>query len=661
MCRLPSPRVHHCPTVGLREADPVSETQLMIAPSSAPLLSGALLIALTLPAVGDEPAARVTTLSDGPSGGDSKTEERHGTHPNLSVTPQYALKFEVSQSSDYLEKGGAATSGPGVSGKCAVLKGKSLIEIKDSSNLAQQPESFSLVTWINPYNTDRGQQMIAAKNRYSLNQREWGVMIDSDQKLRLYAHQSGWKTASCTAALRPGKWHMVGIVMGKDRAELWLDGRLCESIKLSRAIPSTDAAVTVGGVDDNGRIRQTFQGAIDELRIFDTALSPAQMKGLYTPVSTAHVIPDYALPKILWGPKQELPLARDIANIEDVSFHVIKKWDRDKDGYTFLHGVGLAWHEDKLFASIGHNKGAENTVTEEAQYRVSKDGGKSWGPLRVIDSGDEPSLAISHGVFASVDGTLWAFHGAYYNRMERIHTRAYSLDASTGRWTQHGVVVRDGFWPMNQPVRMADGNWIMPGLSGGRYSSDRVFPAAVAISHGDDMTQWDYVPIPVGEGIDRMWGESALWLDGSRVFNVARYGGGASALLASSSDFGREWTPSGISNLPMATSKPAAGTLSTGHHYLVCTTASGNGGRRAPLTIALTEPGSNVFSRVHVIRRALNAGHPGESAASLSLSYPCAVEYEGRLYVGFSNNGGRKGNLNSAELAIIPINKLVAN
>jgi hypothetical protein len=35
------------------------------------------------------------------------------------------------------------------------------------------------------------------------------------------------------------------------------------------------------------------------------------------------------------------------------------------------------------------------------------------------------------------------------------------------------------------------------------------------------------------------------------------------------------------------------------------------------------------------------------------------MEYDGNLYVGYSNNGGRRGNLNSAELAVIPIKSLM--
>ncbi len=360
----------------------------------------------------------------------------------------------------------------------------------------------------------------------------------------------------------------------------------------------------------------------------------------------------------LWESSAVLEEAGELPVMDDAEFHVIKRWDQAADGFTFLHGVSLAWHQGKLYASFGHNTGAENTVSEEAHYRVSGDGGESWGPLRTIDAGDEDNLAVSHGVFLSHEGSLWAFQGAYYGKMNDVHTRAYQLDEASGQWQHHGVVVKNGFWPMNQPVKMADGNWIMPGFAAGPYSGDGVFPAAVTISHGDNLTAWDFIEIPVADEITRMWGESAIWVDGKTVYNIARYGQGAVALVAVSSDFGRSWSPSAVSNLPMATSKPAAGVLSTGQRYLVCTTAKNNGGKRAPLTIAVSTPGDNHFSKIFVIRRSLHEGLSGESARQLSLSYPCALEHEGKLYIGYSNNGGRRSNLNSAELAIVPIESL---
>jgi hypothetical protein len=553
---------------------------------------------------------------------------------------------------------GKTTTVNGVEGHAQSLNGRSLFVVDDSAGYAPNDPGFTLTLWINPYASGGDQQVLAGKNVYSKDQREWGVMIDRDGHFRLYLWQGGWKTVAAKAKPKLGHWHQVGVVVRPGEAELWLDGEKAATQALTQPIPRTGAPLTLGGINDAGRHRQNFFGAIDEVRYSDRPLPAAELAAGYTPHKATLPIPEPPQRFELWDKTAHLPAAAELEELEGVDFHVIKKWDKPADGYTFLHGVALAWHKGKLYASFGHNKGAENTVTEEAQFRVSEDGGKTWGPLQVIDAGEEENLAVSHGVFHQHEGTLWAFHGAYYGKMENIHTRAYRLDDETGEWKKLGVVIENGFWPLNQPVRMDDGNWIMPGGSFGIYSNETTNPAAVAISHGDDFTKWDFVRIEPDGEIGRMWGESALFVDDSTVYNIARYGSGARALVAVSEDYGRSWTKMRISNLPMATSKPAAGVLSTGRRYLVCTTARDNGGKRIPLTIAVSRPGENRFGKVSVIRRSRNPGQPGESADRLSLSYPCAIEHEGKLYVGYSNNGGRRGNHNSAELAVIPIDSL---
>ena len=349
------------------------------------------------------------------------------------------------------------------------------------------------------------------------------------------------------------------------------------------------------------------------------------------------------------------PARAELPSLEGVSFQVIKPWEFETDGYRFLHGVALAWHEGRLYASFGHNKGGENTGSEEARGCRSDDGGQTWSEPFTIATG-AGRLAVSHGVFLSHGGTLWAFHGAFYDVMKQVHTRAYVRDAVTGTWQARGTIIEGGFWPMQEPQRLADGNWIMSGIAVANGN-----PAAVAISHGDDLLRWDLVVIPPAP--ESMWGESSVILDGKRILNLARYGAQAQALAAVSTDYGRTWTASQPSNLPMASSKPYTGTLSTGQHYLVCSTSADGGHRRSPLTLAVTRPGEARFCRVFRLREALHGG-PGESHPGAALSYPYAIEHEGRLFVGYSNNGGRAGadrlcwNNNSAELAIIPVSAL---
>jgi len=169
---------------------------------------------------------------------------------------------------------------------------------------------------------------------------------------------------------------------------------------------------------------------------------------------------------------------------------------------------------------------------------------------------------------------------------------------------------------MTEPVKMADGNWIMPGFIVGHGN-----PAAVAISPRDDLKKWKTVVIPRGAGVRNMWGESSIIVDGRQVMNIAHYGGRALAVVAMGNDYGQTWTASAESNLPMAGSKPCSEILSNGQRYLICSTTADGGNCRSPLTIAVSQPGENTFSKVFVIRDAVFDDGPGESHPGAALFY----------------------------------------
>ena len=161
------------------------------------------------------------------------------------------------------------------------------------------------------------------------------------------------------------------------------------------------------------------------------------------------------------------------------------------------------------------------------------------------------------------------------------------------------------------------------------------------------------VVIPAAPGLGKIWGESTVIVEGKRIINISRYGAKALALVSFSEDFGRTWTPSTPSNLPMATSKPYAGILSTGQRFLVCTTTADTGGKRSPLTIAVSKPGESVFSKVFVIRRSVFPEGPGVSDPKADFSYPYAIEHEGKLYIGYTHKSHAAN-----ELAVIPVRSL---
>jgi hypothetical protein len=545
---------------------------------------------------------------------------------------------------------GTANIATGAVGQCLVLDGQSLIELKESADLASN--SFSVSLWFNPYDLSGGQQMLAGKNRYSKNERQWSLTIEPDGKLKAHLQQGGWSTITCDQPLAAGRWHQVNLVVATDQASLYLNGKPAGDVKLKMPIVATGAPITLGGIWDANAVRQAFHGALDEFSVQSRVLTAQEIAASYRPVSSTHEISKLIAGLPLWDGSQKLPKANELPQVTGARFYVIKQQRPDTDGCNWTLGVGLAWHEGKLYASYGYNKGSENTPTEEAHVRVSDDGGKTWGPTIVMDAGDD-DLGVSHGVFLSHGGKLWAFMGGFYANEKpyhRVHTRAYLLNEGSGQWEAKGSVVEGGFWPMQEPLKMDDGNWIMSGFRiGGRNGN---LPA-VAISQGEDFANWDLIDIPAKPGLGNVWGESTVIVEGKRILNISRYGKRALALLSISEDGGRTWSPTAPSNLPMATSKPYAGTLSNGQRYLVCTTTADTGGKRSPLTIAVSKPGESVFSKVLLVRHSVFPEGPGVSAESADFSYPYVVEHEGKLYIGYTHKSHVAN-----ELAVIPIGSL---
>jgi hypothetical protein len=548
---------------------------------------------------------------------------------------------------------GQVESVPGAKGGGLKLDGASVIELQESAPLAN--ESFTVSLWFNPYDLSGGQQILAGKNRYSRGERQWSLTIEPDGKLKAHLWQKGWVTIPCPHSLNPGAWHWTVLSVSKDRATLYLNGQAVGETPLKSPISHTDSPITLGGIWDAGHVRQPFTGAVDDCLIHPFARSPEEIAKGYEPSAVAHDLPKPTPPVPLWDASQILPAAEALPQVEGATFHVLKARRPDNDGCRWTLGVGLEWHKGKLYASYGFNTGEENTPSEEAHVRVSEDGGKTWGKPLVMDAG-EGDLGVSHGVFLSHKGSLWAFMGAFHGHFKgTTHTRAYRLDEQTQRWSPMGTVLTDGFWPMQQPQKMADGNWIMAGLHVSSGPENGSNPPTVAISKGDDLTKWEQVIIPTAPNLGtNIWGESTVIVQGKRILNISRYGTKPLALLSVSEDFGRTWSPASASNMPMATSKPYAGTLSTGQRYLVCTNTSNTGGARSPLTIAVSKPGASLFSKVFRIRTSEFSGTPGVSAPKVDFSYPYAVEHDGMLYVGYTHKSHAAN-----ELAIIPVKSLL--
>ena len=348
----------------------------------------------------------------------------------------------------------------------------------------------------------------------------------------------------------------------------------------------------------------------------------------------------------IWDPEVEVPAISDLKVIPGIRYEVIT--EVAKTGGNWILGTHSIWHKGKLWTSFGWNYGegwTENSATEQARLRVSTDLGKSWSKDVIIDD-PEGELAASHGVFHLADGKLWAFHGAFYGKFTKTHMRAYLYDEENGTWLKKGKVL-EHFWPMQEPVRMANGKWIM---AGARLPRTRACFPGVAVCDGDDFTRWSVKVLPLSDSIkkSRHWGESTVIVDGRNILLISRWNQDKWGLASVSNDYGETWSEVKKSNLPMQPHKPHAGILSNGAKYLICSNARDVSGRW-PITITLAKPGAEYFSEIMIIRN--RTGKDYRDCGRIS--YPHAWEHEGHLYVTYACH--KKW----AELAVVPIDNLV--
>lgn len=358
-----------------------------------------------------------------------------------------------------------------------------------------------------------------------------------------------------------------------------------------------------------------------------------------------------------------MPPSEEMPQVENAQFHLIQDYEPQKNGYNWLKGVALARHEGRWVASFGQNATkSENNATEVANVKVGDGDGVTWGPLENLD--DPPGdLAVSHGVFLSHDDQLWALMGAFYGKGRpggRVHCRAYVAEpGSVGKgkpeWRKRGVVAWDGFWPLQQPLLMENGQYIMAGASvgEGRIGGTNTIPA-VAIGNGNDPTQWEVVRIAAPTDI---WGESTVIASGTRVLLISRSNNKLhQALTTLSNDCGRTWSNLEASNLPMATSKPYAGILHDGRPYLIntiCSDVAAAG--RNPLCLLLGDPGAMSYNRAY---RIIDSRSPLPGAGGYTIwAYPYAVEDGGRLRVGFYMGTAGYGS-GAAGMVTVPVQNL---
>lgn len=468
----------------------------------------------------------------------------------------------------------------------------------------------SLNIWTHePNGTDASQFNICIQN---------GILMQFDGRTR------SWETITANLTPTPkGRkpvWHRLQAVMDADQQGI--DFRVSKpgtqqlsDHPVTRSVYRTGLPIAAIDFVSGHRIAEDAWYLTDNLVITGGDDLPAP--GKVEPLPEKHK---------LWTGEPIPDNPEDIPFAQGVRHQTIHQATRD--GYKFLHGAAIVHHQRVMYSNWANSPVHENGPHETLQGRRSADGGKTWSDVEIIGPGFDGPERHSHGVLFVHNDQVWTIAarfgtGTPGRRFPGLKGEAFVLDSQSGQWQSKGVVMHN-CWPYDEPVRMANGNFITGG-------QDKDGLPVVALSHGADFTRWDSVLIPYSRQLKPSFAETTVWAEGRNVTAVIR-GGGGTAWVAESEDCGETWSTAAPSNLPMPRAKAYLGKLSTGQRYLLS-----NLKNRDTLVISVSRPGAATFGRMYRIRHG-RSGPPrfDGRAKNKQWSYPYGYEHDGKLFVVYS-------------------------
>ncbi len=350
----------------------------------------------------------------------------------------------------------------------------------------------------------------------------------------------------------------------------------------------------------------------------------------------------------IWDNKLPFPIYENMnypKGCVDVMIH-----RADSDGYNFLHDAAIVEHKNILYAAWYNCPSGEMQESSLIRGRISTDYGVTWSDVEIIASDKEKKgIMYVPVVFLSHKGILYAFISNMEGGPDLVtKCEVFILNEKHNSWNSNGFITGP-FLPNCSPIKMGNNNFIMAGRMANSSGEKPIIPA-VAISHGDKLTeQWEVIPLKYNGKLSSKenpdFPETTVLVDGANITAFVR-NHSEYPILFISENYGCTWSDPLVHNFPFASSKIYAGTLSTGQNYVLSNIPSK--GYRDLLTIAVTRIGRKQFSKLWKIRD----GYSNELKSGPEWSYPCATEYEGKLYIVYTSEK------HNCCLTIIPINSL---
>ena len=147
--------------------------------------------------------------------------------------------------------------------------------------------NFSLVMWVNTTTTLMDTIVLAKHEAFTQN----GYLVAINQtggggvpNKATFTAGSEFVSQSPTSSssVNDGLWHQIVAVFNAGGTHsIYVDGSPVEASSVSQGIPSNGAAFLIGGVNQSGSPNARYTGLIDEVQVYDQALTDAEIDFLF--------------------------------------------------------------------------------------------------------------------------------------------------------------------------------------------------------------------------------------------------------------------------------------------------------------------------------------------------------------------------------------------
>ncbi|WP_299112647.1 choice-of-anchor D domain-containing protein [uncultured Winogradskyella sp.] len=147
------------------------------------------------------------------------------------------------------------------------------VDMEDALDL--NPSGFTMSAWIKRDAADSGNKSIISKRNTSFTS-GYDLRIRNDDRIQVLWQNGSLQSLVGTTSIPDDEWHHVAVIYDGTDASIYIDGVL-DRTQAKTAPVTTDNSFLIAAAG-KGTITQHYRGNIDEVRVWDTALTEDQLR-----------------------------------------------------------------------------------------------------------------------------------------------------------------------------------------------------------------------------------------------------------------------------------------------------------------------------------------------------------------------------------------------